>query len=82
MLSIETLPSATHEMVVKASDPDIGLTAFLAIHSTALGPAAGGLRMKTYRDEDEALADALALSKAMSYKAAAADIPLGEENLF
>lgn len=77
MLSIETLPSATHEMVVKASDPDIGLTAFLAIHSTALGPAAGGLRMKTYRDEDEALADALALSKAMSYKAAAADIPLG-----
>ena len=53
-------------------DPQSGLRAIIAIYSTALGPALGGTRFYPYPDEDAALADVLALSKAMAYKAACA----------
>jgi leucine dehydrogenase len=49
----------------------------VAIHSTALGPAVGGCRMWTYKDSRSALADALRLSRAMTFKAAAANLPQG-----
>lgn len=49
----------------------------IAIHSTRLGPAAGGTRLKPYPDLDAALADALRLSAGMTYKFAAPGLPFG-----
>ncbi|MEE9275480.1 MAG: Glu/Leu/Phe/Val dehydrogenase dimerization domain-containing protein [bacterium] len=66
-----------YEHVAAFRHPASGLTAYIAIHSTALGPAAGGVRMRPYPNEREALDDALRLSRAMTYKAAAAGLPLG-----
>lgn len=66
-----------HEKVLFFQNEDVGLRAVLAIHSTVLGPAAGGCRMWTYRDDLAALEDALRLSKGMTYKYAAAGINLG-----
>lgn len=71
------LPSDTHEEVWRIEDADSGLKGFIALHSTARGPAAGGLRMRVYDSDDAALADVLNLSRGMSYKNAAADLPLG-----
>ena len=63
--------------VVLCNDTDIGLRAVIAIHSTALGPATGGLRMWTYSSEEEAIMDALRLARGMTYKYAAAGVNLG-----
>ena len=54
-----------------------GLFTFVAIHSTVRGPSLGGCRMWAYDDSRSALRDALRLSRAMTYKAAVADLPLG-----
>src|SRR5512144_551978 len=66
-----------HEKLVFFQNEDVGLRAALAIHSTVLGPAAGGCRMWTYTDDLAAAQDALRLSKGMTYKYAAAGINLG-----
>ena len=66
-----------HEQVVFAHDRVSGLRSILAIHNTSRGPALGGCRMWSYGSEDEAVADALRLSRGMTYKAAMADLPLG-----
>ncbi len=66
-----------HEQVAMFSDPGSGLKAIIAIHDTTLGPACGGTRMWPYESEAEALTDALRLSRAMTYKAAAAGLHLG-----
>jgi leucine dehydrogenase len=66
-----------HEGVWFASDPHTGLRAIVAVHSTVLGPALGGTRIRPYHSETEALVDVLRLSEAMTYKAAAAGLPLG-----
>jgi leucine dehydrogenase len=66
-----------HETVAFFNDKHSGLKAIIAIHSTALGPACGGTRMYPYVSEDDALTDALRLSRGMSYKNAIADLPLG-----
>jgi valine dehydrogenase (NAD+) len=66
-----------HEQVVFCSDPASGLRAIIAIYSTELGPALGGTRFYPYADDDTALRDALALSRAMAYKAACAGLDLG-----
>src|ERR671911_182789 len=63
--------------VVLCNDTDIGLRAVIAIHSTALGPATGGLRMWTYPSEEAAIMDAMRLARGMTYKYAAAGIDLG-----
>ena len=68
---------AGHESVHHFFDAKTGLKAIIAIHSTALGPAAGGCRMWNYATADEAFVDALRLSEGMSYKNAMADLPLG-----
>ena len=44
---------------------------------TTLGPGLGGTRIRDYDTEDDALEDVLRLSRAMTCKAAAADLPLG-----
>ncbi len=66
-----------HEQVLICSDPVSGLRALIAIHNTALGPALGGCRMWPYDSFDAALSDVLRLSRAMTYKAAVSDLPLG-----
>ncbi|MEI4232502.1 Glu/Leu/Phe/Val family dehydrogenase [Roseovarius sp. D22-M7] len=71
------LPSSTHEDIYRVVDPASGLRGFIGLHSTQLGPAAGGLRMRVYDSEDAALADVLNLSRGMSFKNAAAGLPLG-----
>ena len=50
---------------------------FACIHSTTLGPAGGGTRMKTYPDPSDALRDAMRLAAAMTLKMAAVDLPFG-----
>ncbi|HWK25037.1 MAG TPA: Glu/Leu/Phe/Val dehydrogenase dimerization domain-containing protein [Solirubrobacter sp.] len=47
------------------------------MHSTARGPALGGCRMWTYDDARAAVRDVLRLSRAMTFKAAVAGLPLG-----
>ena len=66
-----------HEQVVFGRDGKSGLRAMVAIHSTALGPSLGGCRMRPYADEQAMFADALLLSKAMSYKNALAGLDHG-----
>ncbi|TWA75118.1 leucine dehydrogenase [Azospirillum brasilense] len=66
-----------HEQVVFCSDAASGLRAIVAIHDTALGPALGGCRMWPYASDEEALRDALRLSRGMTYKSALAGLPLG-----
>jgi len=71
------LESSPHEQVVRCRDEASGLVAYIAIHSTALGPALGGTRFQPYASEADALADALRLSAAMSYKNAVAGLDHG-----
>lgn len=66
-----------HEDVVMIADEPTGLAAIIALHSTALGPAAGGCRMSNYASVDAALTDVLRLSQGMSYKNAMADLAAG-----
>ncbi|NML04543.1 Glu/Leu/Phe/Val dehydrogenase [Sphingomonas sp. G-3-2-10] len=66
-----------HEGVHLFSDRESGLSAVIAIHSSKLGPAAGGVRFWHYADSAAAITDALRLSRGMSYKNAMANLPLG-----
>ncbi|GAB7062205.1 Leu/Phe/Val dehydrogenase [Streptomyces mexicanus] len=66
-----------HEQVVLCQDRASGLKAVIAIHNTALGPALGGTRFYPYASEQEAVADALNLSRGMSYKNAMAGLDHG-----
>jgi leucine dehydrogenase len=66
-----------HEEIHFVTDERCGLKAIIAVHSTHLGPAAGGARFWHYARDEEALVDALRLSRGMSYKNAMAGLPLG-----
>jgi leucine dehydrogenase len=66
-----------HELVQLVHDHASGLTAIIAIHSTHLGPAAGGTRFWHYTDPAGAIRDCLRLSRGMSYKNAMAGLPMG-----
>jgi leucine dehydrogenase len=66
-----------HEDVVFVGGEAQGFAGVIAIHSTAIGPAAGGCRIWDYDSADDALTDALRLSRGMTYKNAMADLPLG-----
>ncbi|MEZ5707975.1 MAG: Glu/Leu/Phe/Val dehydrogenase dimerization domain-containing protein [Blastomonas sp.] len=66
-----------HEAVHLFEDARTGLRAVIAIHSTALGPAAGGCRVWHYAADSAATGDALRLSEGMTYKNAMAGLPLG-----
>lgn len=73
----DSIATTGHEQVVFCHSKDAGLKAIIAIHNTVLGPALGGLRMWPYKSEEEALNDALRLSRAMTYKNAVAGLNLG-----
>lgn len=66
-----------HEQVVFCHDPHSGLNAIIAIHNTTLGPALGGTRLWNYNSHDEAIIDALRLSRGMTFKAAISGLNLG-----
>lgn len=65
------------EEVVQLDDPKSGLRGFIVVHSTSLGPAAGGCRIWPYVDQVDAGADALRLATGMTMKNALAGLPLG-----
>jgi glutamate dehydrogenase/leucine dehydrogenase len=65
------------EELVSTYDEASSTWMFIGVHSTALGPAMGGTRMKSYPTPDDAVRDILRLSQAMSMKQAAAGLPYG-----
>ena len=66
-----------HEKVTFFYNKQINLKIIIAIHNTNRGPAIGGCRMWSYADEQQAITDALRLSRGMTYKAALANLPFG-----
>jgi leucine dehydrogenase len=66
-----------HEQLAVRRGERSGLYCVVAIHSTALGPALGGLRIWHYADPSDAMRDALRLAGGMTLKAAAAELDLG-----
>ena len=76
-LEIVSLNIEGYEQVLKVVDSQAGLTAIIAIHNTALGPALGGIRIYPYATFDAALKDVLRLAKGMTYKSAVAGVGFG-----
>jgi valine dehydrogenase (NAD+) len=67
-----------HEQIVVRQDAETGLRLIVAVHSTALGPSLGGMRLKSYAGGlREALEDVMRLSRTMTLKASAAGLDLG-----
>jgi len=66
-----------YENLFVCQEKETGLKAFIALHDTTLGPAAGGCRMWTYASEMDAIEDTLRLARGMTYKYAAAGVNLG-----
>ncbi|MBI4340215.1 MAG: Glu/Leu/Phe/Val dehydrogenase [Chloroflexi bacterium] len=66
-----------HEQLAAWTDREAGLRAFIAVHDTTLGPALGGVRVWNHPTEEAALIDVLRLSRAMTYKSAAAGLHFG-----
>jgi valine dehydrogenase (NAD+) len=76
--STATLVDDDHEQVVVRQDPETGLRFIVAVHSTVLGPALGGMRLKRYPGGlREALEDVMGLSRTMTLKASAVGLDLG-----
>lgn len=77
-LSIRDLtPGEGYARLVEARDEQTGLHALVSIHSLQRGPAAGGCRMFNYARIEDAIYDVERLSRGMTYKNAAAELPLG-----
>ena len=76
-LEIEEVAHPGFERVVLASSTSVAYRGVIAVHSTRLGPAVGGVRMWSYAHSDDALADALRLARAMTCKSALAGLPFG-----
>jgi leucine dehydrogenase len=77
MKTFETIAEMGHEQVVFCHDKASGYRGIIAIHDTTLGPALGGARFWNYASDEEALIDALRLSRGMTYKNAVAGLNLG-----
>ncbi|ETW98160.1 MAG: hypothetical protein ETSY1_19950 [Candidatus Entotheonella factor] len=76
-MKLTVIPVEGYEKVVRCDDPESGLTAFIAVHNTTLGPALGGVRMWPYESWQEALTDVKRLAQGMTYKSAVAGTGLG-----
>ncbi|MDP2952642.1 MAG: amino acid dehydrogenase [Chloroflexota bacterium] len=74
---MDYMDKGNYEQVAYWTEAGVGLRAIIAIHDTTLGPALGGVRMRPYASEEEALLDVLRLARAMTYKAAGAGLSLG-----
>jgi glutamate dehydrogenase/leucine dehydrogenase len=68
---LELVAAYGAEQVALTADPETGLRAIVAIHSTVLGPSLGGTRFRPYTSETEALTDVLRLARGMTFKHAA-----------
>lgn len=66
-----------YENILFCQEKTLGLKAIIVIHDTTLGPAAGGIRMWPYQNEQDAIQDAVRLARGMTYKNAAAGLPFG-----
>jgi leucine dehydrogenase len=77
MMVTSEMMARGHEQVVFVTDAESGLRAIIAVHSTALGPALGGVRFWHYEREEDALLDVLRLSEAMTLKASIAGLHQG-----
>lgn len=77
MNTFDQMTERGHERVTFCYDPQTQLKAIIAIHSTQLGNALGGTRRWHYATEADALYDVLRLSEGMTYKSAAAGLPMG-----
>lgn len=77
MLKIKEIGVKGYEKVIVGKDASAGLHAIIAVHNTHRGPGLGGIRMRPYRNEKEALEDVLRLSRAMTYKAAISGLEIG-----
>ncbi|MBL7662215.1 Glu/Leu/Phe/Val dehydrogenase [bacterium] len=75
--AVKIIDTKSHEKVFCYEDPDLKYQAIIALHSTKLGPAAGGCRLRHYDSFADALYDALRLAEGMSYKNSLAGIPYG-----
>jgi leucine dehydrogenase len=73
----DTIAEMGHEQVVLCHDKASGYRGIIAVHDTTLGPALGGCRFWNYASDDEAVIDALRLSRGMTYKNAVAGLNLG-----
>jgi leucine dehydrogenase len=71
------LISLDHEELVIRRGRRSGVYTIVAVHSTTLGPALGGCRMWRYESSADGARDALRLSRAMTFKAAACGLNLG-----
>jgi leucine dehydrogenase len=77
MQLFDSMATLGHEQVVCCYDKSTGYKGIIAIHDTTLGPALGGTRFWNYANDDEAITDALRLSRGMTYKNAVAGLNLG-----
>src|SRR3954467_11800392 len=76
--TVPVLADDDHERILVRQDRESGLRFIVAVHSTALGPSLGGMRLRRYPGGlREALDDVLALARTMSLKASAAGLDLG-----
>jgi leucine dehydrogenase len=73
----DTIGTMGHEQVVVCHDKASGYRGIIAVHDTTLGPALGGTRFWNYASDEEAIVDALRLSRGMTYKNAVAGLNLG-----
>lgn len=76
-LEMKKLDIPDFEDVYHVQDSVSGLEAIIAIHSTQRGPSLGGVRVHGYENFEEALQDALRLSKGMTDKSSFANVPVG-----
>ncbi len=77
MLRTREIKIKGYERVTYLEDKKIGMSGYVAIHDTSLGPAVGGCRMMEYDNTKLALKDALRLSRGMTYKSAVAGLNYG-----
>lgn len=77
MMVVRVQGDSLVEEVLMLKDAEAGLDGVIAVHSTVLGPGAGGCRLWHYADGEAAFSDAVRLAEGMSYKNALAGLPLG-----
>ncbi len=77
MKIFDTIAGIGHEQLVLCQDAASGYRGIIAIHNTTLGPALGGTRFWSYASDEDAIVDALRLSRGMTYKNAVAGLNLG-----
>lgn len=73
----ELLTAWDGEQVAVRYDAELDTWMFIGVHSTSGGRSGGGTRMAVYDRPEDALADALRLSAAMTRKMAVCDVAMG-----